>query len=200
MTEIGMALSNPLTATGRRAGTVGQPLPGVECRIVDESGTEVPSGPGELRVRGPAIFSKYWGRPEATAESFDEQGYFRTGDTVEVSEDGYYSILGRMSVDIIKSGGYKLSALEIEGKLLENEAIHEVAVVGVEDEAYGEVVGAVVVGAPAEALTPDALFKWSKGKMAPYKVPRKVVVVETMPRNAMGKVNKKELVKVFESA
>ncbi|MEZ4703370.1 MAG: acyl-CoA synthetase, partial [Rhodothermales bacterium] len=156
MTEIGMGLSNPY-AGERRPGMVGQPLPGVKVRLKAESGEIVTDDgvPGEIQVRGPSVFLEYWKRPEATAESF-EDGWFRTGD-MAVIEDGYYRIMGRLSVDIIKSGGYKLSALEIEAALLEHPDIRECAVVGVPDDTWGEAVSAAVVLAPDASLTLEDL-------------------------------------------
>ncbi|KAK3242473.1 hypothetical protein CYMTET_47838 [Cymbomonas tetramitiformis] len=200
MTEIGMALSNPLKPMHqRRAGTVGRPLPSVEVRIGGLGPTEV--GQGELGVRGSTVFCEYFGRAEATASSFDRDGYFLTGDTAEVDEDGVYTILGRTSVDIIKSGGYKLSALEIENHLLEHPSIRECAVVGLPDEVYGEIVAAVIVCEEGEPpLEGDDLRVWAKDHMAIYKIPRVTKVLDGLPRNAMGKVNKKELIKsVFPS-
>ena len=160
MTEIGMALSNPLRGE-RRAGTVGAPLPGVEVRTervgydervgsdatdsvggagAGEAGFEdVEEGPGELLVRGPSVFVGYWNKPDVTASSFTPDGFFRTGDTAVRERGGYWRILGRTSVDIIKTGGFKVSALETEAKLLEHPAIAEVAVFGVPDDAYGEI-------------------------------------------------------------
>ncbi len=147
MTEIGMALSNPLHGA-RLPGTVGFPLPGVTVRIVDEkTGREVDTTKGEageLRVKGPAVFKEYWKKPKATSETFDEEGWFKTGDVATVL-NGYYKILGRASVDIIKSGGYKISALDIERELLEHPDISECAVVGVEDEEWGQKIVAIVV-------------------------------------------------------
>ena len=215
MTEVGMALSNPFRGE-RRAGFVGLPLPGVRIKVVPESeapapaGTEesvreeaggpVEEGPGELRLAGPAMFAGYWGKPEATAACYDADGFFLTGDTV-VRQSGSWRILGRTSVDIIKCGGYKLSALEIEAHLLEHPAIGESAVVGLADEAYGQVVAAVLVG--KERAPPPTLAElrvWARDVMAPYKVPTKVTVLDALPRNAMGKVNKKELAKLFDVA
>ena len=143
MTEIGMALSNPLHGE-RRPGFVGVPLPGMAVRLVDEQGQEVPSGtPGEIEVQGPSVFREYWRRPGVTEAAFRD-GWFRTGD-IAVVEQGYYRILGRSSVDIIKTGGYKVSALEIEEVLREHLAIREAAVVGLPDPEWGERVGAAVV-------------------------------------------------------
>lgn len=190
MTEIGMALSNPL-AGERRPGTVGQPLPGVELRLVDEAGRPVPPGaPGEIEVRGRQVFREYWGRPAETAAVFRD-GWFRTGDAAVV-EDGYYRILGRQSTDIIKSGGYKISALEIEEALREHPAVADCAVVGLPDDDLGERVAAAVVlrEAGADAAVVAA---WARGRLAPYKAPRLVRAVPELPRNALGKVLKPEL-------
>lgn len=136
MTEIGMALSNPLHGE-RRSGCVGAPLPGVEIRLVGDDGHEIADMllPGEIQVRGPTVFREYWNRPDATRDSFID-GWFRTGD-IAVLDRGSYRILGRASVDIIKSGGYKLSALEIETALLDHPAIRECAVVGLPDAEWG---------------------------------------------------------------
>jgi len=195
MTEIGMALSNPLCGE-RRPGYVGAPLPGVEVRLVDEQGNEVGPGiAGEIRVRGPGVFREYWRRPDATAEAFQDD-WFRTGD-VAVFENGVYRILGRSSVDIIKTGGYKVSALEIEEVLRTHPAIAECAVVGAPDPEWGERVSAAVVLRPAHGLTLDALRAWCKERLAPYKVPSQLAVVDELPRNAMGKVIKPEVRKLF---
>jgi malonyl-CoA/methylmalonyl-CoA synthetase len=225
MTEVGMALSNPLHGE-RRPGFVGTPLPGVRVKVVKAPAEEdaapaaaaaaeggavaavaaedvsaygpIEEGPGELRVAGPALFAGYWGKPTATAESYDEEGFYCTGDTV-VRQGGSWRILGRTSVDIIKCGGYKLSALEIEAHLLEHPAIGEAAVVGLPDEAYGQVVAAVLAGkgdAPPPSLA--ELRVWARDVLAPYKVPSQLRVVDAIPRNAMGKVNKKELAKMFD--
>jgi malonyl-CoA/methylmalonyl-CoA synthetase len=196
MTEIGMALSNPL-AGERRPGSVGVPLPGVEVRLVDEDGGGVePGAPGEIEVRGPGVFLEYWRRPEATAEAFREGRWFRTGD-VAVVEDGYYRILGRRSVDIIKTGGYKVSALEIEEVLRTHPSIGECAVVAVADEEWGERVCAAVEVKGGAALTLDELLPWARERLAPYKLPRALQVVDALPRNAMGKVMKPEVAKQF---
>ncbi len=197
MTEIGVGASNPIDPAGRRPGSVGKPLRTVESRLVDEAGNDVQTGPGELWIRGPSVFKGYLGREQATREAFAGGGWFRTGDVAEFSEDGYVRLLGRTSVDILKSGGYKLSALEIEEALRENSAVAEVAVVGLPDETWGERVVAVVVPAPGRAneCASDALRAWARERMAPYKVPREVVVVSSLPRNALGKVVKPEVVR-----
>ena len=194
MTEIGMALSNPLKPIeARRPGCVGLPLPGVEVRIVE----------GELRVRGPAVFREYWRKPEATKSEFDEDGWFKTGAIAAFSEsDNAYRILGRASVDIIKSGGYKLSALDIERVLLENEKISEVAIVGLEDPEWGQRVAAQIVQSPDcsnnDEITLKELRDWCSTRMAKYKIPSVLRVVPAIEKNAMGKINKKELVKNWQ--
>lgn len=197
MTEIGMALSNPLDGE-RRPGAVGVPLPGVEVRLVDEAGRTLESGePGEIEVRGPSVFREYWRRPDATRDAFRD-GWFRTGD-VAVLEDGYYRILGRNSVDILKTGGYKVSAIEIEGVLLRHPAVAECAVVGVEDDEWGERVCAAIV--TRESVAPDSadLRAWLGDRLAPYKVPRVFRVVAALPRNAMGKVTKPAVKEIFRA-
>jgi malonyl-CoA/methylmalonyl-CoA synthetase len=198
MTEIGMALSNPLE--GRRVpGAVGQPLPGVQVRLVDESGAEVQEGtPGELEVRGPGLFSGYWDDERATREAFRD-GWFRTGD-VAVLDGGSYRILGRQSVDIIKTGGYKVSALEIEDVLLGNPDVEECAVVGTADPEWGERVTAVIVPREGARPTAETLRGWAGERLAPYKVPSRVHFVERLPRNALGKVVKPELRSSLERA
>ena len=199
MTEIGMALSNPLRGE-RRPGFVGTPLPGVEVRLVDDAGRAVPAGtPGEIEVRGANVFLEYWRRPDATAAAFRD-GWFRTGD-VAVVENGSYRILGRSSVDIIKTGGYKVSALEIEETLRTHPAVQDCAVVGVEDPEWGErICAAVELRGSGEALTLDALQRWARERIAPYKIPRALLSVTVLPRNAMGKVTKPEVVKLFTPA
>ena len=125
-------------------GSVGTPLPGVEVHLVDEHGEPVASdAPGEIEVRGPGVFKEYWGKPEATQQSFRD-GWFRTGD-VAVVKNGRYRILGRMNIDILKTGGHKVSALEVEERLREHPAIAECAVVGVPDSEWGERVAAAMV-------------------------------------------------------
>jgi malonyl-CoA/methylmalonyl-CoA synthetase len=197
MTEIGMALSNPLDAE-RRPGCVGTPLPDVEVRLVDEHGAVVEEGtPGELEVRGPTVFLEYWRRPDETRAAFRD-GWFRTGD-VAVLERGYYRLLGRTSVDIIKTGGFKVSALEIEEVLRTHPSIAECAVVGVHDEDWGECVSAAVELRRGASLSLDELQQWAKTQLAPYKIPRALQQVPALPRNAMGKVVKPEVADLFKS-
>ena len=195
MTEIGMALGNPLHGE-RRPGFVGVPFPGVEARLVDEAGAPVePGTPGEVEVRGPTVFLEYWRRPEATAEAFRD-GWFRTGD-VGVVENGSWRLLGRRSVDIIKTGGFKVSALEIEEVLRAHPGIGECAVVGVEDAEWGERVCVAAETAADSPLTLEALQAWAREHLAPYKLPRALRRVDALPRNAMGKVLKPEVAKLF---
>ena len=195
-TETGMALSNPYDGE-RRAGTVGQALPSVTVQLFDEDdrpvGTEATLG--EIRIRGDSVLKEYWNNKEATAESFRD-GWFCTGD-IAVFEDGYYRILGRSSVDIIKSGGYKLSALEIEDVLLAHENIREAAVIGVPDKTWGESVAAAVTLKKGASLDLADLKQWCGGRMSAYKIPKRLQVVDDLPRNAMGKVIKTALRKLF---
>ena len=192
MTEIGMGISNPYQGE-RRAGYVGQPLPGVEVQLFDDDHRPIAGegNPGEIRIKGENVFLEYWGNEKATRESFVD-GWFRTGD-MAVIEDGCYRIMGRTSVDIIKSGGYKLSALEIEGVLLTHEAIAEVAVIGVEDEVWGEAVTAFIVTRDGADLDYPALKAWCGERMSSYKIPKHVTRLDALPRNAMGKVTKPAL-------
>uniref|UniRef100_A0A8C7WCC3 Malonate--CoA ligase ACSF3, mitochondrial n=1 Tax=Oncorhynchus mykiss TaxID=8022 RepID=A0A8C7WCC3_ONCMY len=231
MTEIGMALSNPLkgpripgthTHTHTHTHTpltttiflcaVGVPLPGVEVRIVmtNATSTTIAEGnsretqvrpglegkEGELMVRGDQVFTEYWNKPEATRESFTEDGWFKTGDTA-VYKNGVYWIMGRTSVDIIKSGGYKISALEVERHLLAHPDITDVAVIGARDATWGQKVTAVVQLKRGRSMTLSELKTWAREHMAPYTIPTGLVLVEEMPRNQMGKVNKKDLLKHF---
>ncbi|RJX32542.1 MAG: long-chain fatty acid--CoA ligase [Desulfarculus sp.] len=197
MTEIGMALSNPVQGE-RRPGFVGAALPGVELRLLDEAGREAPSGePGEILVRGPAVFGEYWQRPAETRDAFRD-GWFLTGD-VAVVEDGAWRILGRKSADIIKTGGYKVSALEIEEVLRTHPAVAECAVVGLEDPEWGERVAAALILRPSQNLTLEELRAWGKERLAPYKVPSLALFVEELPRNAMGKVTKPAVKRLFQT-
>ncbi|MFQ6045334.1 MAG: acyl-CoA synthetase [Gemmatimonadales bacterium] len=195
MTETGMVLSNPLDAE-RRAGSVGTPLPGVEVRLVNERFEDVEPGTGgEILVRGPGVFLEYWRQPEATAQAFHD-GWFRTGD-IAILERGRYRILGRKSVDIINTGGYKVSALEIEEVLREHPAIRECAVVGVPDDEWGERVCVAAELQDDTHLDLETLRDWAARQLAPYKIPRSLLVVGALPRNPMGKVAKPEVSALF---
>ncbi len=197
MSETGMTLSNPLDGD-RRPGSVGSPLPGVEVRLVDDEGNTVDDGmPGELEVRGPSVFVEYWQRPDETSAAFRD-GWFRTGD-VAVLEDGCYRLLGRTSVDIVKTGGFKVSALEIEEVLRAHPDITDCAVVGVADDEWGERVSAAVELKTGSTLSLEALQDWVRPQLAPYKIPRALTTVTALPRNAMGKVVKPEVAALFKS-
>ena len=199
MTELGMALSNPLQGV-RVPGHVGQPLPGVEVRTVDDSGRVVPGDVGgELEVRGPAVMKEYWRRPDETAAAFHD-GWFRTGDVAVLDDtDGgpSWRLLGRRSTDIIKTGGYKVSALEIEEVLREHPAVAECAALGLEDAEWGERVAVAVEVRGGHVLTLDDVRRFLKDRLAVYKVPSAMVTPEALPRNAMGKVVKGELRRLF---
>ncbi|CAN5725030.1 acyl-CoA synthetase [soil metagenome] len=199
MTEIGMALSNPLRGE-RRPGTVGMPLPGVEIRLTAEGDAPLGEGePGEIEVRGATVFHEYWKRPAATAEAFRDGGWFSTGD-VAIVEDGYYRILGRRSVDIIKTGGYKVSALEIEAVLRLHPMVAECAVVGVEDPDWGQRICVALELRAATELPLEELQQWARERLAPYKIPRALRSVDALPRNPMGKVIKPEVSRLFGAA
>ena len=222
MTEVGMALSCGLEDSDRIDGSVGWPLPSVEARLVDPDTFEtIPESDldrqGEIQLRGPTIFKGYWNNPEATAKEFTNDRWFKTGDIAVrrhvpgagVGKSGdwakgpAYFILGRQSADIIKTGGEKVSALEIERELLSLPQISECAVVGLPSEAWGQKVAAVVVlseagktgGRGGKAWGAMDMRRALKGKLVMYKIPQDLKIVEQIPRNAMGKVNKKELVK-----
>jgi malonyl-CoA/methylmalonyl-CoA synthetase len=198
MTEIGMALSNPLHGE-RRPGFVGQPLPGVEVRLVDETGADVGDDePGEILVRGPGVFREYWGQPHATREAFAPGRWFRSGD-IAVRESGAYRILGRASVDIIKTGGEKVSALEVEAVLRDHPAIADCAVLGVPDPEWGESVSAVVCCRDGATLTLPELRDWARSQLSAHKLPRRLALTASLPRNAMGKVLKPGLIQLFEA-
>ena len=194
MTEIGMAISNPYLGE-RRTGYIGTPLPGVEVRLVDEAFEAVALGtPGEIQVKGPGVFATYWGKAEATQKAFTEDGWFKTGD-IAVVENGYYRILGRDSIDIIKSGGYKISALEIEEVLHSHVLIKDCAVIGIPNEEWGELVAAVLVTETTLELA--ELKDWLKERLPNYKSPKVYQILAELPRNAMGKVVKNELKPLF---
>jgi malonyl-CoA/methylmalonyl-CoA synthetase len=195
MTEIGMALSNSYR-DHRIPGSVGRPLPGVEVRLVNDLGDEAnPGVAGEIEVRGANVFLEYWAKPEATREAFRE-GWFRTGDTA-VIEDGVYRILGRTNVDILKTGGHKVSALEVEEVLRQHPAVAECAVVGVPDPEWGERVGAALVLRQGSTLQLEELRQWGKQRLAAHKVPSRLLLLDALPRNAMGKVTKPAVKSLF---
>ncbi len=198
MTEIGMALSNPYRGK-RYAGHVGNPLPNVQVRLADEQDCEIsPSVIGEIQVKGPSVFGEYWQKPKTTKESFTKDGWFKTGDVATVDGEGGYRILGRNSVDIIKSGGYKISALEIEEVLRMHNDIADCCVVGIEDEEWGELVVGVIVPS-TQTIDLSTLNTWMRTQMPAYKAPRKYLISQELPRNTMGKVTKNEVKKLISS-
>jgi fatty acid CoA ligase FadD36 len=178
----------------RRAGWVGLPLAGVQTRLVDDSDGPVPHDGetvGRLHVRGPMLFDGYLNRPEATAEALDADGWYRTGDVAVVDDGGMHRIVGRESVDLIKSGGYRIGAGEIETALLGHPGVQEAAVVGLPDEDLGQRIVAFIVGSPD--LGADELINYVAQQLSVHKRPREVRMVDSLPRNAMGKVLKKQL-------
>ncbi len=194
MTEIAMAISNPFHGE-RRPGHVGLPLPGVSVRLMgDDEEIKEDLEPGEIQIKGPNVFQSYWNKPSATQETFTEDGWFKTGDVAHL-DGGYYKILGRSSVDIIKSGGYKLSALEIEEVLRIHPDIEDCGVVGLPDDEWGEVVAAVLV--LKNVISKEEINTWLRARLPGYKVPRLYHFVEELPRNAMGKVTKNDLKVMF---
>lgn len=224
MTEIGMCLSNPYNSK-RQSGYVGKPLPGVcvkimkknindeanlvlkSCNIDGNTNVELYNTSkekrnlsGHLLVKSNGVFTRYFERPEATIKEFTKDGYFITGDICEYDiEKDLFKILGRASIDIIKSGGHKVSALEIETQLLNNVDIKECSVVGIPDEKWGERIAAIVVLNEDKTMTVEELKTWALDKLPKHSIPTILKVVNAIPRNTMGKVNKKELIKtVFE--
>lgn len=180
----------------RRPGWVGLPLRGVQTRLVGEDGGPVPhdgESIGRLLVRGPTLFDGYLNLPEATAAAFDADGWYRTGDVAVIDADGMHRIVGRESVDLIKSGGFRVGAGEIETALLGHPAVAEVAVVGLPDEDLGQRIVAFVVAASDGEAQPDELIAYVAQQLSAHKRPREVRVVDALPRNAMGKVLKKAL-------
>ncbi len=198
MTETSMLTSNPLDGE-RRPGTVGFALPGVDVRVVDDDGRVVSSGEvGGIEVRGPNVFAGYWGRPELTATEFAADGWFRTGDVGMFDADGYLHIVGR-SKDLIISGGLNVYPKEIEDVIDGLDGVLESAVVGVPDADFGEAVVAIVVAATGADPEPAALRAAARERLAAFKVPKRVHVVDALPRNAMGKVEKAVLRRRFET-
>lgn len=197
MTEMGMAISNPYKGE-RRPGHIGQALAGIQIRISNEKDQPVSDGEsGEIQVKGPNVFEEYWQKPEATQQTFTADGWLKTGD-IAILSDGYYKILGRNSVDIIKSGGYKISALQIEEVLRTHPNIKDCGVVGVPNEEWGEIIAASLIPNTPTPLDIAALQSWLKDKLPSYQLPRKYIIQEDLPRNVMGKVTKKALVALFE--
>ena len=205
MSETIMLTSNPCDsdarfgdARERRGGTVGFPLPGVDLRIVDDAGAVVPTGEvGGIQVRGPNVFGGYWRMPEKTAEEFTADGFFRTGDVGRIDADGYVTIVGR-SKDLIISGGYNVYPAEIEGCINEMPGVAESAVVGVPHPDFGEVGVAVVIPRSGARPDPQALIADLRSRLANFKVPKHCFIVDELPRNTMGKVQKNLLRETYQ--
>ena len=181
----------------RTPGTVGPPLPGVALRLVDDARRPLAPGPdvlGEVAVRGEHVFAGYLNRPDATAEALGPEGFFHTGDIASIDAAGEVRIVGRRATDLIKTGGYKVGAGEVEAALLEHPAVREAAVVGVPDDDLGERIVAFVAPAPGATPVAEELAEHVARLLAPHKRPREVRLVDALPRNAMGKVLKKQLV------
>ncbi|TDH73785.1 hypothetical protein CCR75_003844 [Bremia lactucae] len=206
MTELGMVLTNSLHGD-RHLGYVGTTFPSIAVRVVDpETELEIPcqtEQEGELRVKGPTVFREYWNKPDATAKAFDQSGWFKTGDLVQYcNEFQSFRIRGRMSADILKTAGYKVSALDVERVLLMHPQVLECAVFGLADEMWGQVVAVVIrADVKGDKLGPEMfcppLRTFSKQHLANYRVPRKFFFVDEIPKNAMGKVNKNALAKIY---
>ncbi|GAA3775310.1 acyl-CoA synthetase [Plantactinospora mayteni] len=192
MTETLITLSTRVDGD-RRPGHVGLPLRGVETRLVDDAGAVLPADGesiGELQVRGATLFTGYLGMPEATRASYAPDGWFRTGDVATVRPDGQHRIVGRASIDLIKSGGYRIGAGEVENMLLAHPGVREAAVVGAPHPDLGQEVVAYVVG---DGVTAQALIDFVASGLSRHKRPRQVHLVDALPRNAMGKVQKRQL-------
>jgi len=205
MTECGFPLATPSEGP-RWAGTVGVPLPGISVRVIDPEAADaghvidVADGrEGELAIRGPNLFSGYWNRPEDTRRAMAD-GYLRSGDLAIREPDGTFRILGRLSVDIIKTRGFKVSAVEIENCLQRHPKVQDVAVVGVPDADQGERIVAAITPAAGAALTAEDLHAFARQHLAPHKVPSRVVFLDEIPRTGPGKFKKKELIERLSAA
>ncbi len=202
MSETIMLTSNPYFVQDgeRKGGTVGPALPGVQVRVVGEGGEALATGEvGDIQVKGPGVFQGYWNMPEKTAEEFTVDGFFKTGDVGRVDDQGYVTIVGR-SKDLIISGGYNVYPAEIEGYLNALPGVMESAVVGVPDVDFGEVGVAVVIAKSGVDLNPQAILAALKSKIANFKIPKRCELVDELPRNAMGKVQKNLLRARFAKA
>ena len=192
MTETGMNTSNPLDGE-RVPGSVGPPLPGVECRVRAEDGAALLAGEvGVLEVRGPNVFREYWRMPDKTASEFRDGGWFVTGDLARIDERGYVHLVGRAK-DLIISGGLNVFPKEVERVLDDAPGVVESAVFGLPDDDFGEAVCAAIVAEAPDAVDPSEVVAAARERLANYKVPKRVFVVDALPRNAMGKVQKNRL-------
>ena len=199
MSETTMLTSNPYSSKdgepnfGRRGGTVGFPLPGVTLRVQDDAGNNLPINEiGGIQVKGPNVFKGYWRMPEKTAEEFTADGFFKTGDVGKIDELGYVTIVGR-SKDLIISGGYNVYPAEIEVAINDMQGVAESAVIGVPHPDFGEVGVAVLILKPNATLTPEAVIANLKAQLANFKIPKRCFVLNELPRNTMGKVQKNVL-------
>ena len=180
--------------TGRRAGSIGKPVTGVEMRVVDEQGTQVPDGGvGEIAIRGHNVMKGYWRRPEATAEVLSAEGWFRTGDMGRVDDDGFFFIVDRKKELIIR-GGFNVYPREIEEVLYEHPAVAEAAVIGIPHPELGEEIAAAVALKTGIAATPEELREFVKGQVAPYKYPRHIWLRDSLPKGPTGKIQKRDLI------
>jgi malonyl-CoA/methylmalonyl-CoA synthetase len=195
MTETNMNTSNPYDGD-RRAGTVGFPLPGVELRIMGDAGEVAPGEAGGIEVRGPNVFAGYWQMPEKTAEELRPDGWFITGDVGRVDFDGYLQIVGRAK-DLVISGGFNIYPVEVEAELDAQPGVLESAVIGLPHPDFGEAVFAVLVARPGAVLEVEAVLAGLRDRLARFKQPKAAVVVDALPRNTMGKVQKAELRKTY---
>jgi malonyl-CoA/methylmalonyl-CoA synthetase len=198
MTETNMITSNPYEGE-RRAGTVGFPLPGVSLRIADpDTGAALPNGAvGVIEIKGPNVFKGYWRMPEKTASEFRPDGFFISGDLGMIDDRGYVHIVGRAK-DLIISGGFNVYPKEIESEIDAIDGVEESAVIGLAHPDFGEGVTAVVVPSRGAALDEAAILKAIEGRLARYKAPKRVVFVDELPRNAMGKVQKAALRETYK--
>ena len=177
----------------RKPGSIGIPVPGVEMKVVDADGNEVPQGEvGEILIRGPVVMKGYWNRPDATAETIDEDGWLRSGDMASIDEDGYFFIVDRKK-DMIIRGGFNVYPRELEEVLYEHPAVAEAAVIGLAHESLGEEVGAAVALKPGEEASVDELRAFVKERVAAYKYPRVVWITDTLPKGPTGKILKREI-------
>jgi malonyl-CoA/methylmalonyl-CoA synthetase len=199
MSETGMLTSNPYEGE-RKAGTVGPALPGVSVRVVTTQGTDCAVDEiGDIQVKGPNVFQGYWQMPEKTSEEFTNDGYFKTGDVGRMDNEGYISIVGR-SKDLIISGGYNVYPKEIESVIDELPGVLESAVIGIAHPDFGEAVTAVIVPRDGSLIAEADIIATLKEKIANFKVPKRVYVVEELPRNTMGKVQKNLLREKFSAS
>jgi long-chain acyl-CoA synthetase len=193
----GLSETSPAATLNRpgatRIGSVGKPIDGVEVRAVDDDLEGLPAGEtGQLAIRGHNVMKGYWGRPEATAEAITPEGWFLTGDLGQVDEDGYVYVVGRLK-DMIIRGGLNVYPREVEEVLHRHPAVGEAAVVGVPDERLGEEVGAAIVPAPGATVEPEELRDWTRQRVAPFKYPRQIWLLDELPKGPTGKILKREI-------